>query len=196
MFVSREPERGAPIAASARPASSRRRCLSDAAWILDLTQHLARCTRLIRRILADRTAGYELSEIEFQLLWSFQSLESHRPSQNELAQLLGISPAQISNLVEQLRKRGWIVGQRSQTDRRRQVWELTDAGLELCRLVAETLNADCAAVLPRFHHEDSDAVIADIERLATVLAALCDDQPVASDDASTRRTSLPPAEAA
>ena len=41
---------------------------------------------------------------------------------------VSISPAAISDLVERMRRQQLLVGDRSPTDRRRQVWQVTDDG--------------------------------------------------------------------
>jgi DNA-binding MarR family transcriptional regulator len=52
------------------------------------------------------------------------------PSQQELAGLCGLLPAQIVPVVDELERRGLVARQRSETDRRRSVVTLTEAGTE------------------------------------------------------------------
>lgn len=67
------------------------------------------------------------------------------PSQQELAGLCGLLPAQVVLVVDELERRGLVARQRSETDRRRSVVTLTDAGTAVLgradelgeRLVAE-----------------------------------------------------------
>src|SRR5690606_11008286 len=61
-------------------------------------------------------------------------------AQLELAGRLGISPAQISNLVELLSRMGLIRGARPASDRRRQVWRLTPQGGETLTQSLESLH--------------------------------------------------------
>ena len=53
------------------------------------------------------------------------------PSQLELAGLCGLLPAQIVPVIDELERRGFVARQRSETDRRRSVVTLTDAGREI-----------------------------------------------------------------
>src|SRR5215216_2070055 len=53
------------------------------------------------------------------------------PSQLELAGLCGLLPAQIVPVVDELERRGFVERQRSETDRRRSVVTVTDAGREI-----------------------------------------------------------------
>ena len=53
------------------------------------------------------------------------------PSQLELAGLCGLLPAQIVSVIDELERRGFVARQRSETDRRRSVVNLTEAGLEI-----------------------------------------------------------------
>src|SRR5829696_9543794 len=50
------------------------------------------------------------------------------PSQQELAGLCGLLPAQIVPVIDELERRGLVARQRSETDRRRSVVTLTEAG--------------------------------------------------------------------
>ncbi len=56
---------------------------------------------------------------------------------------MAVSPAHVSGLVEQLRRKGLLEGHRPVTDRRRQLWRLTPDG---CKTL-ETLVADCSGRL-------------------------------------------------
>ena len=53
------------------------------------------------------------------------------PSQLELAGLCGLLPAQIVPVIDELERRGLVARQRSETDRRRSVVRLTEAGREI-----------------------------------------------------------------
>lgn len=53
------------------------------------------------------------------------------PSQLELAGLCNLLPAQIVPVIDELERRGFVARQRSETDRRRSVVRLTDAGEEI-----------------------------------------------------------------
>jgi DNA-binding MarR family transcriptional regulator len=104
--------------------------LSTAERCAQLTQSVSVCARQLRRALATHTSACGVSDTEFLLLWSCaQHVEGI--SQSELAAAIGVSPAQLSGLVERLRQRGWLDAQRSREDRRRQCWRLTDEGRTL-----------------------------------------------------------------
>jgi DNA-binding MarR family transcriptional regulator len=53
------------------------------------------------------------------------------PSQLELAGLCGLLPAQVVPVIDELERRGFVARQRSETDRRRSLVSLTDAGQEI-----------------------------------------------------------------
>ncbi|MBE2317331.1 MarR family transcriptional regulator [Solirubrobacter sp. CPCC 204708] len=59
--------------------------------------------------------------------------EDAPPSQQELAGLCGLLPAQIVPVIDELERRGMVARQRSETDRRRSVVTLTEAGTEALR---------------------------------------------------------------
>ena len=53
------------------------------------------------------------------------------PSQLELAGMCGLLPAQIVGVIDELERRGFVARQRSETDRRRSIVTLTEAGREI-----------------------------------------------------------------
>jgi DNA-binding MarR family transcriptional regulator len=53
------------------------------------------------------------------------------PSQLELAGLCGLLPAQIVPVIDEMERRGFVTRQRSETDRRRSMVNLTDLGREI-----------------------------------------------------------------
>ena len=53
------------------------------------------------------------------------------PSQLELAGLCGLLPAQIVPVIDEMERRGFVTRQRSETDRRRSMVNLTDQGREI-----------------------------------------------------------------
>ncbi len=114
------------------PSASRR-------WT-DLVERISLCSRLLRDNLAECTARRGVSEPVFMVLWASAESTLEGLSQSQLAASLGLSPAHVSGLVEQLRQKGWLEGHRSAPDRRRQVWRLTPAG----RAILEGLLQDMA----------------------------------------------------
>src|SRR5687767_2372964 len=53
------------------------------------------------------------------------------PSQLELAGMCGLLPAQIVSVIDELERRGFVARQRSESDRRRSVVTLTEAGRDI-----------------------------------------------------------------
>lgn len=108
---------------------------------LRLVLHVSTVARAARRQLAEQVAGSELSEQEFLVLWlcGDDAALTHR-GQGELAEVVGVSPAQMSGLVDRLRRRNLLQFERLGRDRRRQVWQLTPDGqtllAEVCRQLA------------------------------------------------------------
>lgn len=128
--------------------------------------------RRLRASLAEQIAKHGLGESEFALLWACyrpasQRLETEGLTQIELAQMLELSPASVSGLVEELRQAGLLAGARSTVDRRRQVWHLTEQGEQLiARLLAEL--AGWSAALDRACEREQQRTLA--ETLAQLLA--------------------------
>jgi len=106
-------------------------------WIDTLERTLVGARR-IRELLTTRLRELDLGEPEFSLLWILASTEP-AISQREIARRLAISAAQVCGLVERLRKRELIRGERDPSDRRRQCWRLTEPGAKMFRSATEKL---------------------------------------------------------
>lgn len=107
---------------------------------LQLLEKLLRCGHALRGAIAEDVRAAGLSESEFRLLWISGSAGPVGVNQTELSQRLAVSPAQVSALVEQLRRKELLFGQRSSSDRRRQCWRLTPKGRALVASLAAQLN--------------------------------------------------------
>ncbi len=121
-------------------ASSERTQPQFAVELIRMAIEMASCEKTMRTAIAEVVSPFSLSENAFFILvLCQQNLERPLP-QAKLAKTVGLSPAQLSNLVEQLRQDGWIESSRDSNDRRRQYWTLTDAG-----------NRRLNEILPKFH---------------------------------------------
>ncbi len=106
---------------------------------LGLVLEASAVARASRQRLADEVAASELSDQEFLVLWLCDAQPLAARGQGELAAAIGVSAAQMSGLVERLRRRNLLRFERLGHDRRRQVWQLTSDGqtllADLCRLL-------------------------------------------------------------
>jgi DNA-binding MarR family transcriptional regulator len=96
-------------------------------------------SRQLRRCLASLANSAGISDGELLTLWLCLGEEGGLV-QGDLAASLGVSPAQMSGIVERLRQRGLIEMHRQALDRRRQVWRGTAAA----RQVLESLTVALA----------------------------------------------------
>jgi len=97
--------------------------------------------RQLRRALGELAEPLGLSDTACLVLWACAEGPSEGQAQHELAPLVGVSPAQLSGLVEQLYSQGWLIPRRPAHDRRRQYWRLTPAGVELVDRLLEAVAA-------------------------------------------------------
>jgi DNA-binding MarR family transcriptional regulator len=118
--------------------------------LLRLVHWTSSASRQLRRRLAEIAGRHDLSDTELLVLWI--SSGGGRV-QIELAGEIGVSPAQMSGIVERLRSRGLVEMRRQAVDRRRQECETTLLGSDvlartardlesLARSLADDLNAD------------------------------------------------------
>jgi len=135
-------------------------------WI-GLTEQISLCGRLLRSHMVEQTEKAGLSESQLSLLWTCLAAMPEGLSQTALAQRLMVSPALVSGLVEQLRRRRLLTGQRDQDDRRRQVWRVTSSGQTLVQGIL-------AAVTDWARHLDDRMGARNAESLATELGQLID----------------------
>jgi DNA-binding MarR family transcriptional regulator len=113
----------------------------------------------------DPLAAIGLSPRQYVLL---AILASDAPtSQLALAELCGLLPAQVVPVLDELESRGMVERTRSETDRRRSVVRVTDAGRELL-VKADALGASIMDVL--FGDLDPDARDQLDERFRVALA--------------------------
>lgn len=118
------------------PNGSARQCI-------ELAEQISVCGRKLHDELSHLVGQWQLSPPQFSLLWACRYTRAEGSSQNELAGAMAVSPAHVSGLVEQLRRKGLLEGRRAAVDRRRQLWRLTPDG----RDTLETLIADCSGRL-------------------------------------------------
>lgn len=102
---------------------------------------LAVFSRDLRRLLAKHLKSTKLNDTQFLLLFVCRETANQGISQIDLAALVGVSPAQMSSLVEQLQSQQLLETWRCPTDRRKQRLRLTVGGDEL-------LNAALAKIQP------------------------------------------------
>lgn len=84
--------------------------------------------RRAARALTHWCQRLELGEPEFQVLWCLRDNFVGGFDQTSLVRRLAFSPAQVSAIVERLRSRGWILQQPASSDRRRNLWHLSQLG--------------------------------------------------------------------
>lgn len=90
------------------------------------------------RSLAGLCKQFSLSEAEFEVLWCIRLTGGHGIDQATIASRLLLSPAQVSATVERLRSKNWIAQRSVAHDRRRHLWQLSEAGAQLVeRFMAE-----------------------------------------------------------
>ena len=107
---------------------------------IDVACQLAAGGKLATRDIARWLRGFQVTEPEFRLLWLLCQSGDRRPGnaafdQAELAELLVVSPAQVSGAVERLRSLEMLERTTDQRDRRRQHWRLTHGGRQLLSAV-------------------------------------------------------------
>lgn len=151
-------------------AASRTLPLSDsqADRILRLVHWTSTASRHLRRRLADVAAVLDLSDTELLVVWLCSGVGR---IQIDLAASIGISPAQMSGMVERLRRRGLVAMHRLARDRRRQVCRTSSAGQALLAQAAQHLDELATCVGHGLTSDEQQAAQTLCERLAETVAA-------------------------
>ncbi|OHB67521.1 MAG: hypothetical protein A2V70_15545 [Planctomycetes bacterium RBG_13_63_9] len=160
-------------------ATSRDRPTSGPAarWI-ELAGRISVCDRLFRRELDEQAARWQLSASELATLCTCHDTTTNALAQTEIVAILAASPAQVSGLVDRLRRRGVLQGRRAADDRRRQLWHLTPLGQEMLRDVLANLDDWARPLEDELGVEQSGALTWLLDRLVRVLHGHpCDDRP-------------------
>jgi DNA-binding MarR family transcriptional regulator len=106
----------------------------------------------------DALAEMGLSGRQYMLLAVLSADDA--PSQLELAGLCGLLPAQVVPVLDKLEERGLVARTRSETDRRRYVVSLTDAGRE----ALEQADALGRSLVAELDEEAADVVVKTLSR--------------------------------
>jgi len=137
---------------------------------LELVYAVACCHRLLRARLIERLGVRGLGDGDFWVLWLCSLAAPNGFVQHELAASAGVSPAQMSGLVERLRQRGLLAGCRGDRDRRRQYWRLTPAGEDLLREIQTEIAGEFETWEETCPVQDRQALIGWIRRLSETAA--------------------------
>ncbi len=136
--------------------------------MLRLVHWTSSASRQLRRRITDIAAGLELSDTELIVVWM---CSGEGRVQVDLAGSTGISPAQMSGLMERLRSRGLVAMHRQAHDRRRQIWRATPAGQAVLVTAAENLGELAAGLGEHLDAEEQLLTQSLCQRLAEAAAS-------------------------
>jgi DNA-binding MarR family transcriptional regulator len=115
----------------------------QAQLLLELIHWSSTASRQLRRQLAELASEFDLSDSELLVLWL---CDDSGWVQVDLATAIGVSPAQMSGIVDRLGCRNLVAMHRPSIDRRRQVWRTTASGQELLGRAANHLESLAASL--------------------------------------------------
>jgi DNA-binding MarR family transcriptional regulator len=101
--------------------------------VIEVIRTLHTCSRQLRGMFSEQLRTSHLTDSEFLLLWVCSQSGKQPTIQGQVVALIGLSPAQLSGLVDRLYKRGLLSLDRSDQDRRCQLLTLTDSGTAVLR---------------------------------------------------------------
>lgn len=160
----------------------------EAERLLQLVFRLGVASRTIRRRLAGLAGQFDLGEHELLVLWQCRT---GGRAQSELAVALGISPAQVSGLVDRLREEGLLELQRQDQDRRRHVWRLSLAGRQRLMQAMPHLEAMARELSRELSSEDQQRLLTLCQRLVPACLPVSD-RPDHSTPESPANSHSPP----
>jgi DNA-binding MarR family transcriptional regulator len=142
---------------------------SAVSW-LHLVERIAVCSRLLRAALDNQMAACDLNPSQFSVLWACYH-QCAGVGQSELAEVLAVSPAHVSGLVEQLRRRKLLAGHRPSADRRRQLWRLTAHGQSCVESVRAALRTWAEGLERHLPPDAARALARLVDRVAEAVEA-------------------------
>lgn len=137
--VAASQKRGAAEAETQR--TSERRGGTDDCVLVEWSVQLSMCSRRLRQRIAECARRIGLNDAEFLILWLSNQHMPAGAAQSDLVTATGVSPAQMSGLVEKLRRRQLLESRRCNLDRRRQLWLPTTTGQQLLNSVSKEFAA-------------------------------------------------------
>ena len=160
------PKFGGPVLLRSHPEQNASDAVAAASCMIETACRQTVAGKLAVRRLAAWTRPVAVSEMEFRLLWMLCQPEwiggdRRERDQAELAELLAVSAAQVSAVVERLRQKELIEPLHDGADRRRQLWRVTQAGLaKVDSVVAQLASGesnvpDISALNPSFEAGDN-----------------------------------------
>lgn len=138
-----------------------------------LLDRLLQIADLFQRDMARAFEGTGLTTARVHLLWTLQ--HAGPSTQQSLAVLCGVTPRNITGLVDALERSGHVRRTPHPSDRRAVLVELTDSAVEtMTRMQAEhaELNATLLAAVPA---EDRNVVESGVARIAEHLGRLVEE---------------------
>jgi DNA-binding MarR family transcriptional regulator len=142
--------------------------------LLGLVHWMSAASRQLRRRLSLIAESTGLTDCELLAIWLCLQNESGLV-QGDLAAAVGVSPAQMSGVVERLRQRGLIEMNRQTLDRRRQVWRGTPAARQMLNSLAAPLANLATGIDADLPPGDQHTALRICERLSSVVEAWPED---------------------
>ncbi|CAN5348734.1 hypothetical protein BH20ACT5_BH20ACT5_18320 [soil metagenome] len=133
--------------------------------------HRAQMTRM--HALLEDVSGVRLERFWFRLLLVLEEAEPRRP--RELAQLLAVTPAQISRAVTSLETAGLVRREAIEQDRRGSLIDLTRAGRDAVEQMLAAASTVFDAVVAGWSPADIEVLEALMRRWATDLTRYTDE---------------------
>ena len=158
--------------------------------LMELAQELALCQRQLWSLLMECLRPWKLSYTEFVVLWICERATVRGVPQKDLVTATGVSSAQISGVVERLRRRGLLAAERGPQDRRQQLWHLADDGRRLVAQLRTALAPAAEQLCERMSPLDTERLRELLQRLRIaaelppLLGLFAPDTATAGDDRS------------
>ena len=158
--------------------------------LVELAYELALCQRQLSSLLMECLRPWELGYTEFVVLWLCERATVRGVPQKDLVTATGVSSAQISGVVEQLRQRGLLAAERGSQDRRQQLWHLADEGRRMVAQLRAGLAPAAEHICNRMSPLDTEHLRELLQRLRAVaelpplLGLFAPDTATADDDRS------------
>ncbi len=156
------------MTASAQTAPATTTHGEQAARLVALVRAVDGCSQALRGAVEAIAARHELNATQLLALWACGEASAEL-AQSELAARIGVSAAQASALVEQLRRRNLLEPRRAADDRRKQNWSITAEGRTLISQVVEKFAALGSRAESMQDERQTLAVVAALDRIRSAV---------------------------
>lgn len=128
---------------------------------------MRRAHQIFEAIFEDNFAALGLSPAQYSVMLAVHHV--HGINQNDIAKSIGMNKVGVSQIVQALEERGWLVRETAEADRRRRRLALTAAGRRALARTGAMADATFEEQMAPLDARERETLVALLERIAVTL---------------------------